>query len=165
MFATVHQVYDEDWIAYYSQPDFKKYVELYYPDETMYFDDKSEIPANLDISVNGVHIEELVKEFSGADKKKIKLINIYVPNGNPIDSEKYEYKKRWLTSFVKKIKKELSLNPNLILSGDFNIIPEEIDVHDYTRYENDALFKIEIRKKFREVLNLGFVEIKFLIEA
>tara|TARA_Y100000746_G_scaffold231184_1_gene244374 strand:- start:853 stop:1629 length:777 start_codon:yes stop_codon:yes gene_type:complete len=93
------------------------------------------------------------------NKKKIKLINIYVPNGNPIDSEKYEYKKNWLTSFVKKIKKELSLNPNLILSGDFNIIPEEIDVYDYNRYKNDALFKLEIRKKFRELINLGFNDV------
>ena len=93
------------------------------------------------------------------NKKKIKLINIYVPNGNPIDSDKYEYKKSWLTSFVKKIKKELSLNPNLILSGDFNIIPEEIDVYDYNRYKNDALFKLEIRKKFRELINLGFNDV------
>ena len=93
------------------------------------------------------------------NKKKIKLINIYVPNGNPIDSEKYEYKKNWLNSFVKKIKKELSLNPNLILSGDFNIIPEEIDVYDYNRYKNDALFKLEIRKKFRELINLGLNDV------
>ena len=93
------------------------------------------------------------------NKKKIKLINIYVPNGNPIDSEKYEYKKSWLNSFVKKIKKELSLNPNLILSGDFNIIPEEIDVYDHNRYKNDALFKLEIRKKFRELINLGFNDV------
>ena len=93
------------------------------------------------------------------NKKKIKLINIYVPNGNPTDSDKYEYKKSWLASFVKQIKKELSLNPNLILSGDFNIIPEEIDVYDYNRYKNDALFKLEIRKKFRELINLGFNDV------
>ena len=93
------------------------------------------------------------------NKKKTKLINIYVPNGNPIDSEKYEYKKSWLNYFVKKIKKELSLNPNLILSGDFNIIPEEIDVYDYNRYKNDALFKLEIRKKFRELINLGLNDV------
>ena len=69
------------------------------------------------------------------NKKKIKLINIYVPNGNPVDTEKYEYKKNWLTSFIKKVKKELASNSNLIISGDFNIIPEEIDVYDYKRYE------------------------------
>ena len=92
-------------------------------------------------------------------KKKTKLINIYVTNGNPVDTEKYEYKKNWLTLFVKKIKKELSINPNIIISGDFNIIPEEIDVYDSKRYENDALFKLEIRKKFRELINLGFYDL------
>ena len=93
------------------------------------------------------------------NKKKTKLINIYVPNGNPVDTEKYEYKKNWLTSFIKKVKKELTANSNLIISGDFNIIPEEIDVYDYKRYENDALFRLEIRKKYRELINLGFNDI------
>ena len=46
-----------------------------------------------------------------------------------------------------------------IISGDFNIIPEEIDVYDSKRYENDALFKLEIRKKYRELINLGFVDV------
>jgi len=93
------------------------------------------------------------------NKKKTKLINIYVPNGNPVDTEKYEYKKDWLRSFIKRIKKELTSNPNLIISGDFNIIPEEIDVYDYKRYENDALFRLEIRKKYRELINLGFNDV------
>ena len=93
------------------------------------------------------------------NKKKTKLINIYVPNGNPVDTEKYEYKKNWLTSFIKKVKKELTASSNLIISGDFNIIPEEIDVYDYQRYENDALFRLEIRKKYRELINLGFNDI------
>jgi len=93
------------------------------------------------------------------NKKKTKLINIYVPNGNPVDTEKYEYKKDWLKSFLKRIKKELTSNPNFIISGDFNIIPEEIDVYDYKRYENDALFRLEIRKKYRELINLGFNDV------
>ena len=93
------------------------------------------------------------------NKKKTKLINIYVPNGNPVDTEKYEYKKNWLESFTKKIKKELTANSNLIISGDFNIIPEDIDVYDCKRYENDALFRLEIRKKYRELINLGFNDV------
>jgi len=93
------------------------------------------------------------------NKKKTKLINIYVPNGNPVDTEKYEYKKNWLESFIKKIKKELTANSNLIISGDFNIIPEDIDVYDCKRYENDALFRLEIRKKYRELINLGFNDV------
>ena len=93
------------------------------------------------------------------NKKKIKLINIYVPNGNPIDTNKYDYKKNWLKKFIANIKKEISKNSNLIIAGDFNIIPEEMDVYDFKRYENDALGKLEIRKKFRELLNLGFSDV------
>ena len=88
--------------------------------------------------------------------KKIKLINIYVPNGNPIGTKKYDYKKSWFESFIKKIKETSMENKNIIIGGDFNVIPEEIDVYDHTKYENDALFKLEIRKKFRELINLGF---------
>ena len=91
--------------------------------------------------------------------KKIKLINIYVPNGNPIDTPKYEYKKTWLELFIKFIKNDLKKNSNIIISGDFNIIPEEMDVYDPQRYENDALFKLEIRKKYRELINLGFYDV------
>jgi len=93
------------------------------------------------------------------NKRKIKLINIYVPNGNPVDTEKYEYKKNWLSLFNKAVKKELSINSNIIISGDFNVIPEEIDVYDAKRYENDALYRLEIRKKYRELINLGFSDI------
>ena len=92
-------------------------------------------------------------------KKQIKLINIYVPNGNPVDTEKYEYKKNWLTLFNKAVKKELITNSNIIISGDFNVIPEENDVYDSKRYENDALYKLEIRKKYRELINFGFSDV------
>ena len=88
-----------------------------------------------------------------------KLINIYVPNGNPINTDKYDYKKNWFKSFIKEVKKTLSENKNIIIAGDFNVIPEEIDVYDHTKYENDALFKLEIRIKFRELINLGFHDI------
>jgi len=91
--------------------------------------------------------------------KNIKLINIYVPNGNPINTEKYDYKKNWYNSFIKKIKKILNEHKNIIIGGDFNVIPDEIDVYDHTKYKNDALFKLEIRKKFRELINLGFYDI------
>tara|TARA_B100001123_G_C15174919_1_gene972938 strand:+ start:318 stop:1094 length:777 start_codon:yes stop_codon:yes gene_type:complete len=100
--------------------------------------------------------------ITGSIKNKsqiIKIINIYVPNGNPVGTDKFEYKKKWLDLFTKKIEKTLSENNNIIIGGDFNIIPEEIDVFDSKKYENDALFKLEIRKKFREIINLGFNDI------
>ena len=93
------------------------------------------------------------------DKKKIKLINIYVPNGNPINTEKYEYKKKWLSEFLKSIKKTLLTEKNIIISGDFNVIPDEIDVYDHSKFLNDALYKIEIRKYFRELINYGFKDV------
>ncbi len=92
-------------------------------------------------------------------RKKIELINIYVPNGNPVETEKYDYKKNWLKKFILNIKKKMVKNSNLLIAGDFNIIPEEIDVYDFSRYQNDALGKLEIRKKFRELINLGFVDV------
>jgi len=91
--------------------------------------------------------------------KTIKLINIYVPNGNPIETEKYTYKKNWLNLLIKQLKKTMVDYNNIIIGGDFNIIPDQIDVYDYKKYENDALFKLEIRKKFRELINLGFHDI------
>ena len=90
---------------------------------------------------------------------KITLINVYVPNGNPINTEKYDYKKEWFDLFNKKIKKKLNENKNIIIAGDFNVIPEERDVYNYKKYENDALFKLEIRKKFRELINFGFYDL------
>ena len=92
-------------------------------------------------------------------KKKIELINIYVPNGNPVDTEKYEYKKSWLKKFITNVKKKIQKNSNILIAGDFNIIPEEIDVHDFKRYENDALGRLEIRKKYRELINLGLKDV------
>jgi len=91
--------------------------------------------------------------------KIIKLINIYVPNGNPIETDKYIYKKNWLDLLIKQIKKTITDSNNIIIGGDFNIIPDRIDVYDYKKYENDALFKLEIRKKLRELINLGFQDI------
>ena len=92
-------------------------------------------------------------------RKMIEMINIYVPNGNPVDTEKYEYKKEWLKKFLNNIKKKVQKNVNILIAGDFNIIPEEIDVHDFKRYENDALGRLEIRKKYRELINLGFKDV------
>ena len=92
-------------------------------------------------------------------KKIIQLINIYTPNGNPIDTSKYEYKKKWLDDLIKKIKSISKINKNIILAGDFNIIPAAEDVYNPKGFENDALYKLEIRKKLREIINLGFTDI------
>ena len=92
-------------------------------------------------------------------KKNIELINIYVPNGNPVDTEKYTYKLNWLNLLIKYVEKKINNGDLLIICGDFNIIPEEIDVYDPNKYKNDALFRLEIRKKYRQLINLGLNDV------
>ena len=89
-------------------------------------------------------------------KKTIQLINIYTPNGNPVDTEKYDYKKNWMDQLIKQLKSLSKKNSNIILAGDFNVIPAAKDVYNAKSFEDDALYRLEIRKKFREILNLGF---------
>ena len=93
------------------------------------------------------------------NNKNIEIINIYVPNGNPVDTEKYTYKLNWLDLFIKEIDKKLKNNTPLIIAGDFNIIPEEKDVHAPEKYLNDALFRLEVRKKYRTLINLGLQDV------
>ena len=90
------------------------------------------------------------------NKKNIQLINIYTPNGNPVDTEKYFYKKVWLDTLIKTLKKISKKNENIILGGDFNIIPSAEDVYNVKSFEDDAMYRLEIRKKLREMINLGF---------
>ncbi len=84
--------------------------------------------------------------------------SIYVPNGNPLNSEKFEYKIEWLDTLILHAKKLLEFEIPVILAGDFNIIPEEIDCWDENVWQNDALATPEIRKKFRIIKNLGFFD-------
>ena len=114
---------------------------------------------NLDFIKDDLKQSRIISGDIQINKKKIKLINIYVPNGNPINTEKYEYKKKWLEKFLKSVKKTLLIEKNIIISGDFNIIPTEIDVYDYNKFVDDALYKIEIRKYFRELINYGFTDV------
>jgi len=114
---------------------------------------------NLDFIKDDLKQSRIITAELKFKKKIIVLVNIYVPNGNPVDTEKYEYKKTWLKKFINNIKKNVQKKSNILIAGDFNIIPEEIDVHDFKRYENDALGRLEIRKKYRELINLGFIDV------
>ena len=115
--------------------------------------------------LNNIDIKSFIdpnnqSRFISADiiikKKSAKIICIYLPNGNPVGTEKYLYKKKWLKNFLNFIKKIIIRNKNLIIGGDFNVIPEDKDVDNPEDWANDALFKLEIRKEFRKLLNLGF---------
>ena len=99
-------------------------------------------------------------------KKNIKLINIYLPNGNPIDTEKFDYKIEWMKKFNDYIKNLLDNNTPIIIGGDFNVIPNDQDVYSPENFKNDACAHPLTRKNFRILLNLGFTDtVKFFVEG
>ena len=82
-------------------------------------------------------------------KKIVQLINIYTPNGNPVDTEKYDYKKNWMDQLIKQLKTWYKKNSSIILAGDFNVIPDAADVYNVKSFEDDAFYRLEIRKQIR----------------
>ena len=100
------------------------------------------------------YIEAELSTHKGA----VRLASIYLPNGNPVDSEKYPYKLAFMDRLIAHAKDLLALEEPLILAGDFNVIPDERDATRPEQWINDALFLPQTRAKFRELLNLGFVD-------
>lgn len=88
----------------------------------------------------------------------LRVASIYLPNGNPVDSEKYPYKLAWMDRLHAHIKKLLCTEQVLVLGGDYNVIPEDRDCHDPKLWKEDALFRLESRRKFRALLNLGLTD-------
>ncbi len=92
------------------------------------------------------------------DYRGLRLINIYLPNGNPVDSEKYPYKLGWMKRLQARIRQLRAEEVPFLIGGDFNVIPEARDCWDPKVWMNDALFKIETRQAFRALLNLGLTD-------
>ncbi len=92
-------------------------------------------------------------------KNKIKLINIYLPNGNPIDTEKFEYKITWMKKFNQYISSLRKTKTPTIIGGDFNVIPADEDVYSPENYKNDACAHPLTREQFRILINLGFTDL------
>ncbi|MDH3239947.1 MAG: exodeoxyribonuclease III [Alphaproteobacteria bacterium] len=92
------------------------------------------------------------------DGRMVRVASIYLPNGNPVDTEKFDYKLAWMERLKAHAAALLDLEEPVVLGGDYNVIPTEGDVWDPDLWRDDALFRIEIRRKFREILNLGYTE-------
>jgi exodeoxyribonuclease-3 len=73
---------------------------------------------------------------------------LYLPNGNPAPGPKFEYKLRWFERFSAYADELLSLDVPVILAGDFNVIPTDLDVYKPERWRDDALFRPEVRTPF-----------------
>lgn len=100
------------------------------------------------------YIEGLVPFRSGM----LRVASIYLPNGNPVGTDKYPYKLAWMERLIAHARHLLTLEEPLVLAGDYNVIPEPRDCHDPAVWANDALFLPGTREKFRELLHLGLTE-------
>ncbi len=87
-----------------------------------------------------------------------RLINIYLPNGNPVPGDKFDYKPAWMERLYKRLKVLREENISFAVGGDFNIIPETRDCLNPKAWADDALFRIESRKKFRQLIHLGLTD-------
>ena len=103
-------------------------------------------------------LEDHQKRVVSAMYGDIRIVCIYVPNGEKVGSEKYEYKLRWLSALRDWIRAMLTIHEKLVVLGDFNIAPEERDVHDPRVWEGQVLFSLPEREALKEVLNLGLVD-------
>lgn len=88
----------------------------------------------------------------------LRVINIYAPNGNPVGTEKFSYKLAWLDRLKARLEDLRRQEAPVAIGGDFNIIPEGKDCHDPAVWINDALFRLESRRKFRAMLNCGYTD-------
>jgi exodeoxyribonuclease III len=88
----------------------------------------------------------------------VRVINVYVPNGQAVGSDKYRYKLDWLDALAAHLKRELDRHPQLAIVGDFNIAPEDRDVHDPVAWHEQVLCSSAERERLRALLDLGLVD-------
>ena len=91
-------------------------------------------------------------------KRPFRFVCVYVPNGNPVGTEKYPYKLRWLDRLAHHAQSLLANEEPLAIAGDYNVIPTAADVYDPDGWKDDALFKLETRLHFNRIVNLGFTD-------
>lgn len=95
------------------------------------------------------------KRVISATVDGVRIICVYIPNGESVESDKYRYKLDWLARLTAWLKEELQKYPRLALLGDYNIAPEERDVHDPKAWEGKVLFSEPERAAFRALIELG----------
>ena len=88
----------------------------------------------------------------------IRVVNIYLPNGNPVGTDKFAYKLAWMDRLYRQMSLWRKDDVPTLVAGDFNVIPENIDCHKPASWARDALFQPETRAKYREFLDLGYTD-------
>ncbi|MCW5691291.1 MAG: exodeoxyribonuclease III [Pseudolabrys sp.] len=99
-------------------------------------------------------LEALVSTKTGV----VRVVSLYLPNGNPAPGDKYDYKLRWMDRLIAFSRERLKLEEPLVLAGDYNVIPAALDAKKPEIWVNDALFLPQTRERFRALINLGFTD-------
>ena len=107
-----------------------------------------------DTDLQARYMEAVVRDAAGP----IRVATIYLPNGNPPDTEKYPYKLCFMDRLLQRASRLLAAEESFVLAGDFNVIPEARDVYDAAAWTGDALFLPQTRQRFRTLLNLGLID-------
>jgi exodeoxyribonuclease III len=89
----------------------------------------------------------------------VRVVNLYVPNGQTVGSDKYDYKLRWLKALRVWLRAELAQYPQLVVLGDFNIAPEDRDVHDPAAWAGSVLVSPLEREALGDLMQIGFADV------
>jgi exodeoxyribonuclease-3 len=98
------------------------------------------------------------KRVIAATVAGIRVVGVYVPNGQAVGSEKFRYKLDWYTAFAGMLRDELARHPALAVGGDFNVAPEDRDVHDPALWAGQVLCSEPERAAFRALLAVGLAD-------
>ncbi len=99
-----------------------------------------------------------------SEKGDVRFLNLYVPNGSEVGSEKYEYKLSWLDALTRHIKTQLAAHNNFVVVGDFNIAPDDRDVHDPEAWHGKILCSAPERDALQQLTDLGLTDTFRLFE-
>src|SRR3954467_7779191 len=88
----------------------------------------------------------------------IVVASIYLPNGNPVPGPKFDYKLRWFDRLFSPAAELLALEKPVVLAGDYNVMPTDLDVYAPERWREDALFRPEVRSAFQRLIAQGWID-------
>ena len=108
-----------------------------------------------EVSTDIPFLDDPQRRILGVTVAGIRLLNLYVPNGSEVDSEKYHYKLSWLAGIQQYIEEQLKNFPKFAVVGDFNIAPADLDVHDPIAWEGSVLVSLRERQAYQALLSLG----------
>ncbi|HTT13568.1 MAG TPA: exodeoxyribonuclease III [Burkholderiaceae bacterium] len=108
-----------------------------------------------EVQVNLPNFADDQKRLLAITLEGLRVVCVYVPNGQAVGTDKYDYKLRWMAALRDWLRDELARHPRLLVAGDFNVAPEPRDVHDPAAWEGQVLFSEPERAAFRGLLDLG----------